>query len=481
MNIFNTALVTPTYYVYFTSTTIVTSAILFRGFHGTPQSIATIVLGFLTICSGVVLLQFSKSAKDVPDNEVLTGDLDQMKAVAAQQENESEPKADTIRGAAALLRTFSKSRRQAEQDEARRMRTDSLEPIGEDELVEWDGLRRRKTVLRPGETREQALSRKKTMTGLPPARFHSTRSATTDGTAENDPDHHPHGGLAGLRTKAASMLAPRGGRDKARHASDSSFLSEQAALNAERNADPHAYMTQTRVASGGSAYTEVPDVDEADLSSMHRQGTGALGPAFEPASDTAYKGAGGSIRFTDRPSTANSNPSVAPTPPPHGGGDNRRAFSFLHRHQRSTSSGEHGTPSTIVPGGEHVTASPRSGSSSIFTFKRGHGGSASANLRAVTEEERLGLVMGGDSERSRHGGAGAGREGLESSDDDRRDEDDEEDSEEFESIGLKDFGSDGERRRYYDGGPPGPGGGGGGGFEGGGLPAGKMASRQSLV
>jgi hypothetical protein len=34
LNIFNAALVTPTYYVFFTSSTIVTSAILFRGFKG---------------------------------------------------------------------------------------------------------------------------------------------------------------------------------------------------------------------------------------------------------------------------------------------------------------------------------------------------------------------------------------------------------------------------------------------------------------
>lgn len=43
LNIFNAALVTPTYYVCFTSSTIVTSAILFRGFKGTPSSITTYV------------------------------------------------------------------------------------------------------------------------------------------------------------------------------------------------------------------------------------------------------------------------------------------------------------------------------------------------------------------------------------------------------------------------------------------------------
>ncbi|KAK4995552.1 hypothetical protein LTR60_007906, partial [Cryomyces antarcticus] len=52
LNIFNAALVTPTYYVFFTSSTIVTSAFLFRGFKGTAASISTVVMGFLQICAG---------------------------------------------------------------------------------------------------------------------------------------------------------------------------------------------------------------------------------------------------------------------------------------------------------------------------------------------------------------------------------------------------------------------------------------------
>src|SRR5690606_4532878 len=78
LNIFNAAMVTPTYYVFFTSATILSSAILFRGFKGGPIAIATVVLGFLQICCGVVLLQLSKSAKNVPDTEIFKGDLDQV-------------------------------------------------------------------------------------------------------------------------------------------------------------------------------------------------------------------------------------------------------------------------------------------------------------------------------------------------------------------------------------------------------------------
>lgn len=150
-------MVTPTYYVFFTSATIISSAVLFQGFGGTPVEIVTIVLGFLTICSGVVLLQISNSAKDVPDAAVFSGDLDQMRTIVEQEQPESEPKADTFRGTAGLIRAISKSRRRMEHEEAKRIdedkRLDHLESIGEDETIEWDGIRRRKTVLGSGRRR----------------------------------------------------------------------------------------------------------------------------------------------------------------------------------------------------------------------------------------------------------------------------------------------------------------------------------------
>ncbi|KPI34575.1 Magnesium transporter NIPA2 [Cyphellophora attinorum] len=151
LNLFNAALVTPTYYVMFTSATIVTSAILFRGFHGTGVQIATVIMGFLVICSGVILLQMSKSAKDVPDAAVFKGDLDQIREIGEQEQPESEPKADALRGTSAIIRRLSQSRRKMEEDEADRLRretdADHLEPVRENEVVEWDGLRRRKTVI----------------------------------------------------------------------------------------------------------------------------------------------------------------------------------------------------------------------------------------------------------------------------------------------------------------------------------------------
>uniref|UniRef100_A0A8H7K895 Magnesium transporter NIPA2 n=1 Tax=Bionectria ochroleuca TaxID=29856 RepID=A0A8H7K895_BIOOC len=154
LNIYNAAMVTPTYYVYFTTTTIVTSAILFRGFQGTAAQIVTFVLGFLTICSGVVLLQLSKAAKDVPDAAIFQGDLDQIQTIAEQEQPESEPKADAIRGAAAIVRRISSARLKMESQELKRLHEekmmDQMQPINENgqsmQEFEWDGLRRRKTL-----------------------------------------------------------------------------------------------------------------------------------------------------------------------------------------------------------------------------------------------------------------------------------------------------------------------------------------------
>ncbi|CAE6430143.1 unnamed protein product [Rhizoctonia solani] len=58
--LFNTAMVTPTYYVIFTFCTLVTSVILYRGFNATPTAIITVVMGFLVICAGITILQMSK-------------------------------------------------------------------------------------------------------------------------------------------------------------------------------------------------------------------------------------------------------------------------------------------------------------------------------------------------------------------------------------------------------------------------------------
>lgn len=60
LELFNTATVTPTYYVIFTGATLITSIILQQGLNASVIDIITLVMGFLVICAGIVLLQLSK-------------------------------------------------------------------------------------------------------------------------------------------------------------------------------------------------------------------------------------------------------------------------------------------------------------------------------------------------------------------------------------------------------------------------------------
>ncbi|KAG6815762.1 hypothetical protein H0H87_011546 [Tephrocybe sp. NHM501043] len=58
--LFNTAMVTPTYYVIFTFFSMITTIILFKGLKSSVTGIITLVMGFLVICVGIVILQMSK-------------------------------------------------------------------------------------------------------------------------------------------------------------------------------------------------------------------------------------------------------------------------------------------------------------------------------------------------------------------------------------------------------------------------------------
>ena len=162
-------------------------------------------MGFLQICAGVILLQLSKSAKDVPDAAVFKGDLDQLREVAEVEEPESEPKADAIRGGASIIRRFSQARQKMEHEEARRLRQDTmkdhLEPLNENEVVEWDGLRRRKTVI-GGQQPGTPVRRKTLHPPLGMSRFPDANQA-----AQDDESHF----FDDLRTRATTLIRPRSG------------------------------------------------------------------------------------------------------------------------------------------------------------------------------------------------------------------------------------------------------------------------------
>jgi hypothetical protein len=214
LNLFNAALVTPTYYVMFTTATIITSAILFQGFKGTPVQITTVIIGFLQICAGVVLLQLSKSAKDVPDAAVFKGDLDQIREVAEVEEPEFEPKADSIRGAASIIRRISTARRTMEADEARRFfhdkHEDTLKPPCENEIIEWDGLRRRKTVIGEGPSMSRPITPRAPSVKHQHPPWGMSRIPVVEDVDNLRPStkQSGHSFMDGIRSRATSMLHP---------------------------------------------------------------------------------------------------------------------------------------------------------------------------------------------------------------------------------------------------------------------------------
>ncbi|KAL1979941.1 hypothetical protein VTN96DRAFT_4871 [Rasamsonia emersonii] len=358
LNIFNAALVTPTYYVFFTSATIVTSAILFQGFPGSVMAIVTMVLGFLQICSGVVLLQLSKSAKDVPDAAIFKGDLDQIREVSEQEQPESEPKADAIRGTAAIIRRISVSRQKMEEEEAKRYfrerQEDQLKPPAENEIIEWDGLRRRKTVIGEGPTMAPRTPRT-------PRSPHPPLGMSRFPDEGEQPARTPSGKggqtfLEEVRSRASTMLHP----------------SQWRAPGQEGN---YAHSPLHPVALTEISVPPNKDVDTA----YHGSGGTALDAPFQPGrerSDTPR-----SIAWADevRPDRTPSRSSHLAPEPPHSA---RRQFSFQTVFNRMRSA-------------ENSPRSPNSPSRGIL--RRSERSASLEQKRAMkhaTEEERLGLVKG---------------------------------------------------------------------------------------
>lgn len=318
----------------------------------------------------MVLLQLSKSAKDIPDAAVFKGDLDQVRTVAEQEEPESEPKADAIRGTAAIIRRLSQSRQKNEVAEAKRIHEDKLkdqmEPIGENEQVEWDGLRRRKTILVEP---QGSLRRHKTL--HPPlgmARFpdeeedHDLRPPTTDVIGSG-------GGVFNGRFMN-SFRRGASGRFKARNAK---CLSTGTPGLTELPMPPTTSEPATAQVPGAMEMDHVyglpPNLRSAD-------GAGDV--------DTEYHGKNDKhilLAEEIRPVTSKGS-SLAPTPPPHA----KRQFSFTNVFNRH----KHDSPSpSEIPHEPHRPLS-RLGIGSRQSSREqslpGH--------KTATEEERLGLVKG---------------------------------------------------------------------------------------
>lgn len=371
-------MVTPTYYVYFTSTTIITSAVLFRGFKGTAVQIITVVFGFLTICSGVVLLQLSKSAKDVPDTAVFAGDLDQIQTIAEQEQPETEPKADALRGTAALLRRISNARTKMEHEEFQRLhkakeleRLATVSEDGQPEQFEWDGLRRRRTTV--GSNRSRPFTAPSpAQTPHPP--MGRTRLLSDEELEELERDRQMSPGvlssIAGtIRQRARSVLVHR------------PELPQQEGLHSSASAHSLTHPVQlTQIA--------VPDQKYDGDDSRYGYGlpAGPYGTEYGGASSISSKSGDRHVQFTESPRPGASATSLAPpTPPPHGDHPRsaRRQFSFqnvFRRHQA-----DRVQDPALPPMHEHPTRQGmRARGYSDRTLKS----------KNATEEERLGLVTG---------------------------------------------------------------------------------------
>lgn len=91
LELFNTSMVVPVYFCYFTSATMITSFILYRGLKAPAVNLVTMVMGFLVICLGITLLQMSKV-----DPEKLQG-LDRRSTLllrASREKTEADEKGD---------------------------------------------------------------------------------------------------------------------------------------------------------------------------------------------------------------------------------------------------------------------------------------------------------------------------------------------------------------------------------------------------
>lgn len=329
-------------------------------------------MGFLQICAGVVLLQLSKSAKDVPDVAIFSGDLDQVRTVAEQEQPESEPKADAIRGTAAIMRRLSNSRQMKEAAEAKRVHEDRLrdqmESIGENERVQWDGLKRRKTVIQsPG----PGLERKKT--SHPP--FGMSFSPNDDTGAQsilpNSSPSDEHRVFDGGFMNSFRRHTP-------------SVLSRGQPSNSSGNArSPLHPMTLSEI--------PLPPYQSKDRPKLER-----FSPRPEETIETPYGGDSTTDRRQLSPSEDYGKPirwadkiehddprlsALPPNPPPHGA---KRKFSFqnvFHRRKSDTQS--------------ERTYTSRPPSRLGLDSGRGmieHDGNDVTKSR--TEEERLGLVKG---------------------------------------------------------------------------------------
>jgi magnesium transporter len=368
------------------------------------SSIITVVLGFFQICCGVVLLQLSKSAKDVPDAAIFKGDLDQIRTVAEQEEPESEPKADAIRGAAAIVRRFSKSRQKMEAEEAFRVHEDrmkDMQPIAEDEQVRWDGLRRRTTVISregtpfpfgtPGLQRSGTIHPPLGMSHFPDPEEEERERQRTNSAQTAPESGNFNGGFVGtVRNRARTLFSPGQHQGNTNSPMQPVQLSEIAVppgyeMDMETPMSGRFLGQDTAYQGGGDRQHAfgIPDGLRKPQVPLHGQPYQAGTPGSGKPG-TPVQWADG----TNDPKSRGGNAAGPYNIGAAGDGSNsaKRQFSFqniFHRRQQDS-----GTPGADDEADIASQSRPKS------RLGMGSRGSSHNASKGATEEERLGLVKG---------------------------------------------------------------------------------------
>jgi magnesium transporter len=279
-----------------------------------------------------------------------------VREVAEQEQPETEPKADAIRGTAALIRRISVSRQKMEEQEARRLREeklqDQLEPLRENEEVHWDGLRRRKTVI--GERGYGPPVRRKTL--HPPLGMSHFPEPEDD---EHHDEEHNSGFFENLRHRTTSIMHPQHAKHALNDPTDTRSPMHPVALT---EINVHGKQPDTPIVPYGPGSLEEAEEHIYGLPPSLRNQTTAYSPRSKP--------------LPKQPS----NISLAPNPPPHG---NRRQFSFTNVFSRKSNASRTDLDEPLPPPSR---AGMGSRGSSSHDIKRA--------MKNATEEERLGLVRG---------------------------------------------------------------------------------------
>jgi hypothetical protein len=260
-----------------------------------------------------------------------------MRTVAEQEEPEYEPRADTIRGGGSILRSLSRARTERQMVEIKRLQDEQMQPIGENEQFEFDGLRRRRTVVDLNHVhteRTGTVIRHKTI--HPPLGM--SQFPTDD--SDNESELHP-GFFQRLRSRGKSSASDRSARSRTAPVGLSSLHPIQSDGPSDADSDKKSFMEM----------------------------------------DTSYKPHETTIQFAPIPhlpehdrQISQSSSLAPPKPPPHTA---KRQFSFqnVFGRNRAQSTGE---------GSGNVRPTSRSSRKSSKDHGSGHS----------TEEERLGLVKG---------------------------------------------------------------------------------------